>query len=95
VSIETEIAFSINSLANSYEYYFGKRKKEVSFKPEVKTSSIDNWAGNACRFATRKEAEEYVFDLSMRWTSVREFRVVESDDPVSCDWTLAGVKFRR
>jgi hypothetical protein len=95
VSIETEIAFSINSLANSYEYYFGKRKKEVSFKPEVKTSSIEDWAGNACRFATRKEAEEYVFDLSMRWTSVREFRVVESDDPVSCDWTLAGVKFRR
>jgi hypothetical protein len=89
----TEVGISTNSLANSYEHYFGKRKA-MSFRPEVRTSSIEDWKGNACRFATRKEAEDYVWDLSLRWTSVQDTRVVESDDPVSCDWTLAGVKFR-
>jgi hypothetical protein len=41
------------------------------------------WVGNALRFATRKEAEANVHDLSMRWTLVRDTRVVESDDPVN------------
>ena len=41
------------------------------------------WYGNALRFATREEAMAQVSDLAYRWTSVRDMRVVESDDPVN------------
>jgi len=54
-----------------------------SYAPEVIADNSGKWCGNQLRFATRKEAEENVFDLSMRWTSVRETRVVESDEPVN------------
>jgi hypothetical protein len=55
----------------------------MSFAPEVTTSGDDKFNGNALRFATRAEAEQWVFDLSMRWFAVRETRVVESTDPVN------------
>ncbi len=55
----------------------------ISFKTEVQADNSGTWAGNALRFATKAEAEQYVADLSMRWTAVRETRVVESDDPVN------------
>lgn len=54
-----------------------------SYAPQVIADNSGQWCGNALRFATRVEAEQNVFDLSMRWTSVRETRVVESDDPVN------------
>lgn len=59
----------------------------MSWKPEVKTNDPD-WHGNACRFATAREAEEYVYDLAMRWTSVTDTRVVEVEDPVNYTWEL-------
>jgi hypothetical protein len=56
----------------------------ISWKPEVQTAGgAGKWSGNACRFATEAEAKDYVIDLSMRWTAVSDFRVVESDDPVT------------
>jgi hypothetical protein len=55
----------------------------MSFKPEVIADSSGKWTGNALRFATREEAEAQVLDLMMRWTSVHDTRVVESDDPVN------------
>lgn len=55
----------------------------MSFKPEVQTDSTGKWYGNALRFATREEAMAQVSDLAYRWTSVRDMRVVESDDPVN------------
>lgn len=51
-----------------------------SYAPEVIADSSGTWAGNALRFATREEAAQNVFDLSMRWFAVRETRVVESED---------------
>ena len=54
----------------------------LSFAPEVIADS-SGWTGNALRFATEKEAEIYVRDLSMRWFAVRETRVVPSTDPVN------------
>jgi hypothetical protein len=54
-----------------------------SFKPEVIADSTGKWCGNALRFATREEAESYVHDLMMRWTAVRDTRVIESDDAVT------------
>lgn len=55
----------------------------MSYAPEVQTDSTGKWTGNALRFATEAEAEAYVADLAMRWTLVRDVRVVESPDPVN------------
>ena len=55
----------------------------MSWKPEVTADASGQWCGNALRFATKQEAEENVAALRMRWLSVRETRVVESDDPVN------------
>ena len=46
------------------------RKETVSYKVECSTFGEDcdahGWHSNALRFATKKEAEQYGFDLSMR-----------------------------
>jgi hypothetical protein len=55
----------------------------MSFAPEVIADSSGKWAGNALRFATYHEAERWAIDLSNRWFSVVETRVVESTDPVN------------
>ncbi|HVB18110.1 MAG TPA: hypothetical protein VNF04_16360 [Stellaceae bacterium] len=55
----------------------------MSFKPEVQADETGKWYGNALRFATRSEAEAQVADLMMRWTAVRDTRVVECGDPVN------------
>ena len=53
-------------------------KPKLPFKVEVKAGGGDDWAGNALTFETRAEAEHYAIDLAMRWTSVREYRVVKT-----------------
>lgn len=58
----------------------------MSFKPEVIADSSGKWCGNAVRFATREEAEAWAIDRAIRWTLVRDTRVVESDDPVNYRW---------
>lgn len=58
----------------------------MSWKPEVQADGTGKWYGNALRFATKKEAEDNVWDLSMRWTAVRQGRVTECDDPVNSAW---------
>ncbi|HEY1888474.1 MAG TPA: hypothetical protein VGG86_20895 [Roseiarcus sp.] len=55
----------------------------TSWKTEVIADSSGKWAGNGLRFATREEADDYVSDLMRRWTSVRGWRSVESDDSVT------------
>ena len=52
-----------------------------SYRPMVRTGSDKDWVGNGLRFTTYEEAEQWVFDLSMRWIGVREVTVHESDDP--------------
>jgi len=54
-----------------------------SYAPEVIADSTGVWAGNALRFATREAAEAWAHALSMRWFLVRDWRVVESTDPVN------------
>lgn len=54
----------------------------MSWKPEVIADNSGKWVSNMLRFATREEAEQYVYDLAMRWTAVRDTRVVECDEPV-------------
>jgi hypothetical protein len=59
------------------------KEKVMSFKAEVIADSSGKWCSNGLRFATREEAEAYGLDLSLRWTAVRDYRVVESEDPVT------------
>lgn len=60
-----------------------KTLKACSFKVEVVADSSREWVGNGLRFASQLEAESYAKSLSMRWTAVRDWRVVESTDPVT------------
>ena len=62
----------------------------MSYKPEVIADDSGKWTPNALCFATEKEAKIYVDDLMMRWTAVRETRVVESEDPVTARVELVG-----
>jgi hypothetical protein len=55
----------------------------TSWKTEVIADSSGKWAGNGLRFETRDEAQAYVSDLMDRWSSVRGWRTVESQDPVT------------
>ncbi len=58
----------------------------MSFKPEVQIDATGKWYDNALRFATREEAQAQVRDLMMRWTQVRETRVVEAPEPPNYRW---------
>jgi len=66
----------------------------MSFKPEVIADSSGKWSSNALRFATEEEAKIYVDDLMMRWTAVRDTRVVEVEDPVTARLDLEGSGWR-
>ena len=55
-----------------------------SFKVEVTTAGDHGtYASNALRFATHEEAVLYGGDLYVRWTAVKDWRVVESEDEVN------------
>ena len=53
-----------------------------SWRVDVNTAGDppDSWACNALRFADRGEAERYALDLAIRWTAVRDWRVVASPE---------------
>ena len=65
----------------------------MSWKPEVSTDEERTWAGNACRFGTEKEAQDYVRDLAARWWSVTNTRVTEVDEPVTSTWIEGKLAF--
>lgn len=52
----------------------------AGFKAEVIADSSGKWAGNALVFPSESEAEIYVSDLALRWTLVRDTRVVPTDE---------------
>ena len=52
------------------------------FKVEVIADRSETWCGNGLSFPTLEEARAYALDLFMRWTAVREWRVVDSDGEV-------------
>ena len=62
----------------------------MSFKPEVIADNSGKWCGNALAFATEVEAKAWASDLASRWFSVREYRVVESTEPVTHRWIDDG-----
>lgn len=57
-----------------------KGRGMTMFKVEVIADSSGKWCGNGLQFETKEAAEVYARDLFMRWTSVREWRVVEIDN---------------
>lgn len=57
------------------------------FKVEVIADSSGQWVGNGLRFETDAAAREYGEDLFCRWTAVREFRVVEVEEPITISET--------
>lgn len=65
----------------------------MSYRPEVIADSGGKWTSNAVRFATKEEADAYVLDLGLRWTSVRRTRVVECDRPVNYRWVDGRLSF--
>lgn len=50
------------------------------WKAEVIADNSGKWCGNGLRFHTQQEAHDYVMDLAMRWTAVRDTRTVECED---------------
>jgi hypothetical protein len=62
----------------------------MSFKPEVIADNSGQWSANALRFATEAEAKLWNSDLALRWTAVRDTRVVECDDPVTARMDKVG-----
>jgi hypothetical protein len=49
----------------------------MRYRVEVLADSSGKWCGNGMTFASTEEAREYAFNLAMRWTAVRDWRVVE------------------
>lgn len=50
----------------------------MKYKVEVIADLSGKWSGNALRFDTIEQAERYAENLSMRWTSVMFWRIVNA-----------------
>ena len=55
----------------------------MSYCVDVIADSSGKPSHNDVRLAARDQAEGYARDLAARWTSVRSWEVVQSDDPVN------------
>lgn len=53
----------------------------TSYIVEVIADNSGTWCGNQLTFASHRDAEAYAIDLARRWTSVRDYRVVEVVSP--------------
>lgn len=53
----------------------------TSYKVEVQVAGESGWSSNAQRFPTEAMAESAAKDLFSRWMSVKEWRVVATNDP--------------
>lgn len=51
-------------------------KEDFPYRVEVIADSSGKWCGNGLHFATALEADKYGYDLAMRWTAVRKYRVL-------------------
>ncbi len=55
----------------------------MSYKVEVRADGESGWNSNLLRFATEERARKYGENLAWRWTLVQDWRIVETDDPLS------------
>jgi hypothetical protein len=56
----------------------------MSFKVEFIADSSGQWVGNSRHYPSRKVAEDAARGLFLRWTAVREWRVVEESPGALC-----------
>lgn len=63
-----------------------------SWASEVETLGSAGWAGNALRFATRTEAQDYGRELAGRWMLVTDWRAVASADQVNYRFDYAAAR---
>lgn len=54
-----------------------------SWKVEVIADNSGKWCGNGMRYSSKDKAEAAAQSLASRWTLVRDWRVVESDDAIN------------
>lgn len=55
----------------------------MSYKVEVIADETGKWIPNGQRWASKEATDAYAVALQWRWTAVRDFRVVETEDPVT------------
>lgn len=55
----------------------------MSFKPELSTDGGKSYGVNATTFATHIEAARAAMDIFGRWLAATDWRVMESDEPVT------------
>lgn len=67
----------------------------MKYKVEVIADSTGTWCGNGLVFDTPEKAKAYGDNLFMRWTAVREWRVVAILQRVDIKGILANPKLRR
>jgi len=59
----------------------------MTWKVELIVDDSNEWEGDSQRFDTELEALAYARDLELRWSAVRDKRIVKSEDPVSNGWS--------
>jgi hypothetical protein len=59
----------------------------MPWRPEVLVTGEDGWKRNGMVFATRREAEDQVFNLALSWLQVRNTRVVETGEAPTYRWS--------
>ena len=72
--------------AGELDYKSERDTPAISWKAEVLADSSGQYASNALRFATQAEAGSYAIDLFHRWSAVKNWRTVPSNDPVTYAW---------
>jgi len=59
----------------------------MNWKVELIVDDTDEWEGGSLRFDTEQEALAYARDLELRWSAVRDKRIVKSEDPAGDGWS--------
>jgi hypothetical protein len=62
----------------------------TSWRVEVMADDSGEWEGDPFRFETWREALAYARDLELRWSAVRDRRIVRSEEPVNYSWPQCG-----
>jgi hypothetical protein len=73
----------------------------MKYRVEVQADSSGEWVGNGLEFDSEAQAKAYGADLFMRWTAVREWRVVpveprySDEQAAAADWEGYARQFDR
>lgn len=62
----------------------GKMVQAKSFKVSVLAENETDWADNGLRFFVLQDAEEYGANLKRRWTLLKRYVVVPTEDNPNC-----------